>query len=216
MTEVYLYEISDIGDRPIDKLLSLVSPERKTKIQRLKKASKQRQSLFADVMLRAVLCDRLRVDNSVLRFSATDKGKPYLVEYPKTYFNVSHTDGLVAVAVSDSEVGVDAEAIRDIDLRLCQRFFSRSEQDFVMAKEEGRLERFYRVWTRKEAYVKRSGDGLTMSLQSFSTVGPDDGELTTFTVGGYTVSVCGDSELTVISSAESQRLLEEFAHKFCL
>lgn len=89
-------------------------------------------------------------------------GKPYLEDYP-FYFNLSHSGNYVVCAVSPREVGVDIQEYRQVDMeRLSGRFFSEEEQSVLKSctngKEQCKL--FYRLWTRKEAYGKLTGEGI--------------------------------------------------------
>lgn len=115
--------------------------------------------------------------------SATEKGKPFLPAYPTVHFNISHCDGLVACAVDDSPVGVDAEKTGYYAEILIKKVFSEEEKSFFTAQtvqkpeasaaaadsiKELRQEWFCRFWTLKEAYVKRSGIGVDTDLKAFS------------------------------------------------
>ena len=77
LTEVFLLDVPKISDDQFNNLLMFVSPDRAARVQRLKSRDKQSQSLFAKLLLRAVLCDRLKVQNSELEFAVSEKGKPY-------------------------------------------------------------------------------------------------------------------------------------------
>lgn len=91
-----------------------------------------------------------------------EKGKPYLREYP-WFFNLSHSGAYVFCAVSDREVGADIQQCAAADLeKLAQRFFSERENHALTAcrSEEERRQLFFRLWTRKEACGKLSGEGI--------------------------------------------------------
>src|SRR5690606_33310169 len=87
-------------------------------------------------------------------------------------FNLSHTDGLIACAVSRGrEVGVDVEWLdrRGGDIDVADRFFSRYEVQALYAQPpERRRDRFFRYWTLKESYIKARGMGLALPLDRFS------------------------------------------------
>jgi 4'-phosphopantetheinyl transferase len=86
-------------------------------------------------------------------------------------FNMSHSDILALYAFTlDSEVGVDLEKIQAVPdaEQIAKHYFSSEEcADFVSVAEEQRLEAFLRCWTRKEAYLKAVGHGLSVPLKSF-------------------------------------------------
>ncbi|MBQ8840666.1 MAG: 4'-phosphopantetheinyl transferase superfamily protein [Clostridia bacterium] len=89
----------------------------------------------------------------------THNGKPY-IEIDGIHFSISHTDGLVVCAVSDSPVGVDAERLsRRTDIRIdsfSKRYFTENEQSYLASSEDKRLA-FYKIWCGKEATIKKLG-----------------------------------------------------------
>lgn len=101
-----------------------------------------------------------------LKFRYGPNGKPYLQDHP-FYFNLSHSGEYVFCAISDREVGVDIQQYRPVDeSRLARRFFSVEEQKALTRclDSEERRKLFYRLWTRKEAYGKLTGEGITASM----------------------------------------------------
>lgn len=126
----------------------------------------------------------------------TDNGKPYIKTCHSLYFNVSHSKDLQAVAISDSEVGVDIEFIRKVDLRAVKRF-TKAEEEYILS--ENSLERFFEVWTKKEAYLKYNGVGLSGGLNSFNVfeVSP---YIKTFKIDQYFLSVCGERDFKIIKA----------------
>jgi 4'-phosphopantetheinyl transferase len=93
-------------------------------------------------------------------------------------FNLSHSRGLGLFAFTlDREVGVDVEYIRPSrkELDLAERFFSPQEADALrVLPHSAQPEAFFRSWTRKEAYIKARGGGLSIDLASFAvSLAPD-------------------------------------------
>lgn len=210
MTEVFLYNIPSVNQVDLEKLMTLVSPERKAKIDRLSKRDKRLQSLFSAVLLRAVLCNRLKIKNTELQFSVTTSGKPTFENRQNLHFSISHTDGLVAVALSDTEVGIDVEREKLIDLKICERFFTKSEQRYVLADSTLGLQRFFEIWTKKEAFAKCSGQSLAKTIGKVDVL--NNQTLKTFVVGQYTVSLAGDVEdAEIFSSDYCEKLLRTIA-----
>lgn len=208
VTEVYLMRVNELTDECFQKMLSTVGDGKRESLLRYKAVEKRNESLTAEVLLRAVLCYRLNTDNDKLEFCLSDKGKPFL-KNRKIYFNVSHTKGLVAVAVSNVSIGIDIELIRDIDPKFCSRFCSRDEQAYVIPDGELRKIRFFEVWTRKEAIVKQSGEGLSMNIAQIDTLNCSN--LYTARYENCVFSVCGeDTEVSVHKPEISEKLFTEF------
>ncbi len=123
-------------------------------------------------LLRHLLAARAGTSAHELCFAYGPKGKPALANPALPLaFNVSHTRGLVLVGLSGAgAIGVDVEALgRASDLEgIARRFFSPTEWAALRCLgPEQRPAAFYRCWTRKEAFIKATGEGLSMVLDRF-------------------------------------------------
>jgi 4'-phosphopantetheinyl transferase len=150
--------------------------------QHLSEAERQRAARFhferhrsafiaARGILREILGETLGVDPAAIRFQYNTYGKPS-VDGPAVHFNVSHSGELALYAISKTrEVGVDIERVNPAFAhdRIPERFFSPCEVAALRALPEGdQIDAFFRCWTRKEAYVKARGAGLSLDLKSFA------------------------------------------------
>ncbi|HLM83480.1 MAG TPA: 4'-phosphopantetheinyl transferase superfamily protein [Terriglobales bacterium] len=122
--------------------------------------------------LRCILAQYARCKPDVLVFRAGPHGKPALAwPVEDIHFNLSHTAGLALVAVAgNGRVGVDAEIVRpEIEVAdLSRRFFAPAEAAEILAlSADVRLAAFFTCWTRKEAFVKALGGGLSVPLDRF-------------------------------------------------
>lgn len=120
--------------------------------------------------LRRILADRTGRDAAALRFAVGPCGKPALLG-DGIEFNVSHAGHWFACAVSENgPVGIDVEqvhAMRDM-LAVAQHFFAPAEVERLFAiAEPDRTQSFFECWTRKEAVIKATGEGVSRPLDSF-------------------------------------------------
>jgi len=134
---------------------------------------------------RSALRDRLTgyiaIPAAEIRFEYLASGKPQLAgeQNPRgLQFNVSHSANMALIAVgSEHRLGVDIEKIRgDVDTTaLAERFFSLRERAGLQALPEHlRVPGFFACWTRKEAFLKATGEGFSFPLEDFSvTTHPD-------------------------------------------
>ena len=137
--------------------------------------------VFSRVMLRSVLAQYVEICPSQLILSKHEYGKPFMEQRPDVHFNMSHTDGNVAIAVCDScAVGIDIEQVKRTAPELkaiANRFFHPDEcavLDPLM--DDAYVDGFYRIWTQKEAFVKGLGRGIAFGLDQFAVELPAIGQ----------------------------------------
>lgn len=125
--------------------------------------------------LRGLLAGYLDIPAAEIRFEYLTSGKPQLAaeQNPRALqFNVSHSANMALIAVgSEHRLGVDIEKIRgDVDTtELAERFFSlRERAGLQVLPDHLRVSGFFACWTRKEAFLKATGDGLSFPLADFS------------------------------------------------
>lgn len=155
--------------------VGLLSPEESARLARISMPRVRREYLLGRALLRTTLSRYAAgVAPSAWRFAEGPHGKPDLAGppgAPPLRFNLSHTTGLLALAVTlGRDVGVDVEHTgRDVsDDRVAERFFAPPEAADVLARlGEARRERFFAYWTLKEVYIKARGMGLAIPLSSF-------------------------------------------------
>ena len=193
-TEIIFAEISSVSDFRINDLLELVSSERRERIRKLRSDIDRKLSLYTELMVRYFAIKKLNISNKDIIFKKNRYGKPYLRNFPKFHFNLSHTRNAIAVAFSDKEIGIDIERIKFADFRIADRFFTIQEREY-MNKSADKDYAFYKIWTRKEAYVKWKGIGFAMPPNSFDVIS-DDGItsiINTTKIDKYLISICGES-----------------------
>ncbi len=122
----------------------------------------------------------------------TEKGKPY-IENSDIHFNITHSKDFRAVAIGQAQVGIDAEFLRKADLRVAKRF-TKPEQEYISETDSDN--RFFEIWTKKEAYLKYLGVGLSGGLDSFNVLEKND-MFKTFIINGFIITVCSEEEYRI-------------------
>jgi 4'-phosphopantetheinyl transferase len=127
--------------------------------------------IFCRGTLRRILSGYLAVSPDSIKFHYGDKGKPFVAPQTALQFNVSHAGDLFVCAVSSGlAIGVDIEQIREMEdmPAIASQFFAPAEQRHLAGIAEGdRAHAFYQCWTRKEAVIKATGEGISRPLDSF-------------------------------------------------
>lgn len=166
----FIYNIENLSDAEYEKWFSLMTKEKQERVSKYKDATRRKCSVAGEMLVKLHVGSFLGVEPEALKILADDNGKPYIPDCP-VHFNFSHCENMLALAFSDEEIGIDIERIRPISLTILKRFFSEEEQKYVLGhepyessftKSEDKeiLERFYRIFTLKEAICKKSGIGI--------------------------------------------------------
>jgi medium-chain acyl-[acyl-carrier-protein] hydrolase len=162
-------------EQPADRLEVLrrtLAPDERQRAERFHFERDRRHFVAARGLLRTILGRYLDRDPGGLQFGYNPQGKPMLAgEGSGLRFNLAHSHGLALFAVSRGrELGVDLERIRPefAGEPVARRFFSPREVAALgVLTGERRHEAFFVCWTRKEAYLKATGKGLTLPLDCF-------------------------------------------------
>jgi 4'-phosphopantetheinyl transferase len=206
MNRLYFLQLDDtVFSKDDENLYDLISPEKKLRIKKYFFDIDKKLCLYADLLARILACEIGNLSNHDLLFSENSFGKPFVTNIPNFKYNFSHTKNAIALGISNNEIGIDIEKIRDIDITLAKRFFTRHEYNYVTEKQTQL--RFLEVWTKKEAYLKFIGKGLSVTLNSFSVFDVDAVIFSNFQIGDYIVSVCAEkmffeNDITVINQQQ--------------
>ncbi|HDQ72891.1 MAG TPA: 4'-phosphopantetheinyl transferase superfamily protein [Chloroflexi bacterium] len=158
----------------LDCLAQALSPDELTRAECFHFARDRRRFIVSHGVLRVILGNYLRIDPRQVQFRYSAQGKPYLAEGMRDdalRFNLAHSHELAVYGFTRGrEIGIDLEHLRPLTdaEEIVARFFSKRENAEFRSLPEGlKLEAFYNCWTRKEAYLKATGDGLGRALDTF-------------------------------------------------
>lgn len=173
-THVWLARL-DIEPPELESLHADLSHDERRQASRFAFETHRRRYVAAHGILRNILGRYLRLTAAKLRFLREEPhGKPRLADGcgdGRLWFNMSHSDESALFAVTwGREVGVDIERIRpDVAAgRIAERFFASGEVAALRSLPESEQPKaFFRCWTRKEAYLKATGRGLSLPLRQF-------------------------------------------------
>jgi 4'-phosphopantetheinyl transferase len=134
-------------------------------------------------------------------------GKPYICSHDNIHFSLSHSGKMVLCCISDREVGADIEHVDEgIDLDIARHYFHSGEYETIMNAENGPDE-FFRYWVLKESYMKYTGLGMNLELDSFEIT--IDGEIrlkddrknlkfSLFSIEDYRIAIAGQYDVSEI------------------
>lgn len=171
-------------DRPteeIQEFRAMLSPDEQQRADRFYFDRDRHHFIVGRGILRTILGRYLNLKPSQISFRYSSRGKPTLANVgleEKLCFNVSHSNGFALYAIAkDTSIGIDLEYMRlmpDAE-QLANRFFTDRESEAIAAlPPEKKQAGFFNAWTRKEAYLKATGDGLAGLQQVEVSLIPDE------------------------------------------
>jgi 4'-phosphopantetheinyl transferase len=174
--EIHVWQTAlDANGQNLGELESTLSPEEIARADRFHFVKDRNRYVVARGLLRKLLGRYLHQAPATLEFSYGEFGKPSLARgdvASRICFNLSHSSSLIVYAFARGRnLGIDVEQVRPESAGegIAQRYFSKREvSDLRMLPPEARVEGFFHCWTRKEAYLKATGMGLQIPLDSFS------------------------------------------------
>jgi len=171
-TQVHVWRAALTVPTPrVENLQRLLSPAELDRAARFHFQKHREHFVVARGVLRALLGAYLDCAPHALQFRYNAYGKPLLAPPLDLKFNLSHSGEWALYALTHvGEVGVDLEHLRPVDdlEQIAARFFSAAESATLLAlPQTQQTEAFFNCWTRKEAYIKGVGLGLSLPLDQF-------------------------------------------------
>ena len=171
---VYAIKI-DTSLNDINSFIPLLSEERIKKINKYIYENARKISILSEILVKYTLYKEYRFSPHFIIFEYNEFGKPFLKDCKDIFFNISHSGNRVALAfVKEKKIGVDIERMNSLDdySQIAKNFFLPPESERICAQTDAAkgMEKFYEIWTVKEAFVKALGHGLSRSLKSFEVL----------------------------------------------
>ena len=187
--------------------MSLVSAERREKVQKLKNPMPARLSLAAGILLIFAM-EKCGLGDRRDDIKYQMHGKPYL-ECSDFYFSLSHSGEYAVCAYGDVPLGADIQKIKETLPKHTKKILSEEESVFLNSmSEQERRTAFYQIWARKESLIKWDGRGLRIPLHTISCV--KEGQMAEqinfegktlffgeWNMPAYAFSVCSEKEFRV-------------------
>ena len=194
----YSFYIPETNPSHYKKWYSLMASEKRLRADSCRFEADRNRLVFGDMLAKLALSDFTGAPAESICFALSANGKPYATGI-SAEFNISHSGELIVCAVDSQKIGIDVEKIRPVPSRLVYRVCSEQECDLIfgditankhnMLADRLILERFYQVWTAKEAYCKYIGTGILTDLRQIPS---NNAKIRTTIYGDYVISICCD------------------------
>jgi len=156
--------INNYKEEEIDIFLNNIYEKKNIKINKYLNKKDKFRSTLGEILLSKL------IDNyDSLEFYTNKYGKPY-IKNKNIFFNISHSFDYVICAISNKEIGVDIEKVRNANISVIKRFATKKEKTYILSSKEGLMDRLFQIYTLKEAYFKCKGVNLKSMLKVEFTI----------------------------------------------
>lgn len=151
--------INDYSDKEINNFYNNIYIEKKNRINNFRNELKTRQSVIGELLLSNLLDKYYNLDYNDLEFKFNKDNKPFIVNN-NIFYNISHSSNYVIAVVSDKEIGIDIEKIRETNIKSINYFASSKEKEYILLEHNNLFKRLFEIYTLKEAYIKMVGKSV--------------------------------------------------------
>ncbi len=174
--------LNEIPEEELVKTYENLSPSRQSYIDSFSHSLSKKRSLAGEYLVKKLLREEFSLENTIIE--REESGKPF-VKGKEVFISISHCDEFIVCAADFKALGIDTEKIKPINKSLIDRVCIEEEKKFVMENGEINSERFFTIWTGKEAYFKRLGTGIT----DFKSVNVLTLNTDIFRIGDYLIQI---------------------------
>jgi len=173
----------------LDRLTAIMHPEEIERANKYFHTKDKNRHIVCHGVLRIILGKYLNISPVLVEFGIGTNQKPFVKNSNTIRYNISHSGDYILIAIANDEVGADIEIInKDFDYQdIIGEHFNNEEINFI--KHDNSAERFFMLWTRKEALLKATAKGLDDDLKLICSL---DG---THLISGKTISTKNDWEI---------------------
>jgi len=176
------FDLDQLNNETLEWCMQHLPEERRAKVLRYRREIDRKLSVVSYLLLIYALHKEFKLSSPTIAY--TDKGKPYLSDYPDIHFNISHCPLGCVCAVSDKPIGVDIQDVRPFSQDIANRCCS-VEELLLLTQSADPAACFTQMWAMKESYLKMTGEGIAQSLPTIDTTGAYSVIDTTFTNNCY-------------------------------
>lgn len=168
MHKIYIFDdVVHVDKGQVLQIMKLLPVSRQQAIQCYRIEKDRTVMAISSLLLQYALKKDFQIFSPDIR--RTYYGKPFLSEYPKLFFNISHCREACAVVIADCQVGIDVQEIRSFSQSVADRVCTENELK-ILAQSDDVARQFIKMWTIKESHVKMRGTGISDDLDRIDTI----------------------------------------------
>ena len=161
--EYIIKNISSFSKKSIYHFYDRIPIVKKNKITKLKSYETKIKSIIGELLLCKLLTNN-NINYNNIEYYINSYGKPYL-KNKNLFFNISHSFDYIVTIISNYEIGIDIEKIRETPLSVINQFATEKEKKYILSAKNDIEKRIFQIYTLKESYFKMLGTNLDHILE---------------------------------------------------
>ena len=161
--ELQWFDIRELTEDAAGAVMGMMGETRRRRVADIAGEDDRKRTIAGELLARQMLAARLGCPEKDVPLSWDELGKPS-VEREGVYVSVSHSGAWAVCVTADAPVGVDVEVVRSAQEKFMRRVCSEQEMAYIRSGDDGDCQRFWEIWTAKEALFKLTGKGPLLAL----------------------------------------------------
>ena len=166
--EYLIKKINDFNNTDINKFYNKIPKLKKDKIDRYKNYDSKIRSILGEMILKDLL-SKHNILYERLDYYINKNGKPYFKNC-NLFFNISHSFDYIIATISEKQIGIDIEKVRETRVNTINQFATENEKKYILSSNIDVEKRMFEIYTLKEAYFKMLGENLNNILNVEFTI----------------------------------------------
>ncbi len=183
--KIFFCDIEKLSMEALNKGYLMLDKTKKARVDRCQLEDRKKMMIASDMLTRNMIGKFLNIEPESITFAHSSHGKP-IITCDDVHFNVSHSGSYWVGCIDNSPCGIDIEILRDVKLKIAERFCNKEELQYIYGAQDP-TKAFFTIWTRKEAYFKSIGCGIATVLSAVNVLKED--KLTTLYGDDYVLSL---------------------------
>lgn len=165
--ELQWFDIRELTEDAAQTVIGMMDETRRRRVADIAGEDDRKRTIAGELLVRRMLAQSLGCAEKDVPLQWDELGKPS-VEKDGVYVSVSHSGPWAVCVTADAPVGVDVEVVRSAQEKFMRRVCSEQEMAYIRSGDDGDCQRFWEIWTAKEALFKLTGKGPLLALSRFS------------------------------------------------
>ena len=165
--ELQWFDIRELTEDAAQTVIGMMDETRRRRVADIAGEDDRKRTIAGELLARRMLAQTMGCAEKDVPLQWDELGKPS-VEKDGVYVSVSHSGPWAVCVTADAPVGVDVEVVRSAQEKFMRRVCSEQEMAYIRSGDDGDCQRFWEIWTAKEALFKLTGKGPLLALSRFS------------------------------------------------